>query len=102
MLRVTSTAGVILSEAKNLSDDVGKMARPRPEQTEGACPEQSEGMHRHILETMHPRLKRRWHRKHGQSLLEVGGYSVEDRRHLQIEDLAARSLSGQSGQSRLK
>jgi hypothetical protein len=44
MLRATEMGGVILSKAKNLSGDVGKMAR--------ACPEQSEGMRRHILETV--------------------------------------------------
>jgi len=34
-LRVTAWASVILSGAKNLSDDVGKMARACPEQKRG-------------------------------------------------------------------
>ena len=46
LLTVTACLGVILSKAKNLSGDVGKMAR--------ACPEQSEGMRRHSLETVKP------------------------------------------------
>jgi len=54
-LRVTAQPGVILSGAKNLSGDVGRMAR--------ACPEQGEGMRHHILETV--RASSVAHLRHG-------------------------------------
>jgi len=41
----------MLSEAKNLSGDVRKVASAYPEQSERAFLEQSEAMHRHTLET---------------------------------------------------
>ncbi|MCJ7811372.1 MAG: hypothetical protein MUP62_04175, partial [Dehalococcoidia bacterium] len=45
------TSRSMLSEAKNLSGDVRKVASACSEKSERAFPEQSEAMHRHTLET---------------------------------------------------